>query len=90
MMTKYEEQMYHDIHRIANALEKIAKSLENPLTNVEPQDVSSHINLNLKPVITCPHCVSTNVKALYGMSTIDGKTISTHYICKDCHKEFNV
>ena len=25
MTTKYEEQMYHDIHRIANALERISK-----------------------------------------------------------------
>lgn len=28
MTTRYEEQYYNDIHRIANALEKIAKSFD--------------------------------------------------------------
>lgn len=74
-MTRYEEEYYNDIHRIANALEKIAKSLELEKTD--------------SPTI-CPRCYSTNVKTLYVISKSDGSNTFNHYICEDCHKEFDV
>jgi len=91
-MNKYEEQYYHDIHRIANALEKIAKNLENPLSNQEHQIVSGHINSDIKLSITCPYCNSKNIQYMYGttlMSTNENQ-LSCHYICNDCQKEFDV
>lgn len=39
--------------------------------------------------ICCPKCYSTKVKALYGTSR-DGGENYTHYICNDCHEEFDV
>lgn len=92
MTTKYEEQMYNDIHRIANALEKIAKSLENPLNDKEPQGVSSHINSDIKPSTICLYCGSTNVQYMYGtaLATPTKNQFTCHYICEDCHKEFDV
>ena len=40
--------------------------------------------------VDCPHCASTNVKVLYGTINTDNSHYTKHYICEDCHKEFNV
>lgn len=87
MITKYEEQMYNDIHRIAVALEKIAKSLEQ-----QKQSVYNlcETNNNFKIKATCPSCCSQNVKEMYGTINLDGSNNRTHYMCLDCHKEFDV
>lgn len=38
----------------------------------------------------CPHCYSKNIQAMYGTIKLDGSNQSTHYICEDCHKEFDI
>lgn len=38
----------------------------------------------------CPHCGSKNVQSMYGTINLDGSGQLTHYICKDCQKEFEV
>lgn len=38
--------------------------------------------------VTCPNCYSHNVEMMFGTTTFDGHTM--HYICEDCHKEFDV
>lgn len=60
-------------------------------------DLSVRINeeavnsmLKEKITITCPDCGSINVQHMYTNAALNGKTISTHYICNDCQKEFNV
>lgn len=42
--------------------------------------------------IKCPYCGSTNVQYMYGTASLstEGNQISRHYICKDCHKEFDI
>ena len=47
MATKYEEQMYNDIHRIANALEKIAKSLES----IEKLNFHQNAGIKIAPAV---------------------------------------
>ena len=72
---------YHkDIHRIADALEKIAKSLEITDSNTNPI------------LSTCPYCGSNNIQYMYGTAAMltNKNQLSCHYICKDCHKEFDV
>lgn len=40
--------------------------------------------------VACPYCSSTRVKSLYGTINCDGSNNRIHYICEDCHKEFDV
>ena len=42
--------------------------------------------------ITCPYCGSIDVQYMYGTASLNtkGNQVSRHYICKDCHKEFDV
>lgn len=90
-MTRYEEEYYNDIHRIANALEKIAKSLEKTDVSYDKgvEDYLKKVSGEYNSVI-CPRCYSTNVKTLYVISKSDGSNTFNHYICEDCHKEFDV
>lgn len=53
-MTRYEEQMYNDIHRIADALEKIAKSL----------DGEKKQQLKTIDGVRCPKCGSYKISYL--------------------------
>lgn len=39
---------------------------------------------------TCPYCGSNNVQSMYGTTYLDGINQRIHYICEDCHKEFDV
>lgn len=39
---------------------------------------------------TCPYCGSMRVKSLYGTINCDGSNKRLHYICEDCHKEFDL
>ena len=82
-MTRYEEEYYADIHRIANALEKIAKSLDEKKQQLKKEEES-------KEKVICPHCLSTNVQSLYGTINLDGSNNKIHYICENCQKEFDV
>ena len=79
MTTRYEEQMYNDIHRIAIALEKIAKLLEPPhivineMSEKEKEKCleklqNSYTLSSTLPI--CPHCGSSNVQYMYGTTTI--------------------
>ena len=38
----------------------------------------------------CPHCYSSNIQSMYKTINLDGSNNRAHYICKDCHKEFEV
>lgn len=38
----------------------------------------------------CPNCYSTNIKALSATYNPYDSMCLTHYICQDCHKEFEV
>ena len=40
-------------------------------------------------IITCPNCNSKNTSELWGTS-YGYKVVSTHHICNDCHKEFDL
>lgn len=105
-MTKYEEQYYHDINRIANALEKLVQNttkqiVAQPLskelaeelmekTKREMMDGPSRLHTTGSPQYVCPHCYSTNIRSMYGIINLDGSNDRTHYICNECHKEFDV
>lgn len=64
MTTKYEEQMYNDIHRIANALEKLAKYFTEDsiigvmeMTDEEKEKLLKEFketNHNFTPLTTAP------------------------------------
>lgn len=88
-MTKYEERYYNDVNRIANAIEKIARYFENK--EVKPNIITVN-GLQSSPYQQkCPYCGSYNIQSMYGTIILDGKTTkTTHYMCKDCHKEFDV
>lgn len=42
--------------------------------------------------ITCPYCCSIDVQYMYGTALLstERNEVSRHYICKNCHKEFDV
>lgn len=42
--------------------------------------------------IQCPYCGSKNVQYMYGTTTLltNKNQFSCHYICNECHKEFDV
>lgn len=44
---------------------------------------------NPKQVI-CPHCYSNRVTSLYERMNLDGSNVRKHYICENCHNEFEV
>lgn len=103
MTTKYEEQMYNDIHRIANALEKIAKIFEPPkivVNEMNEEEKEKYLEqlknnkiipnvVGSKPNGFCPRCGSNDICIMYVTSRPCDCEI-THYMCLNCHKEFDV
>ena len=90
-MTKYETQYYYDIHRIADALEKLAQRFtidEEETAKEELPPISTADSSNIQHV--CPFCYSDRIHAMYGTINLDGSNDKTHYICEDCHKEFDI
>lgn len=98
-MTKYEVQFYNDIHRIADALEKLVPIFAKNIEKVKKEEMIKNFvdepihtltieNPNIQYV--CPYCHSKNIKSIYGTINVDGSNHRTHYICGDCHKEFDV
>ena len=85
-MTRYEEQYYHDIHRIANAIEKIAKWFEKIEFSKPDRDinnimyVSSHCpeTTNIGS-LKCPHCGSYKIAYLY-----TNRDEPDRFKCLDC------
>lgn len=44
--------------------------------------------------LACPYCGSNNVQCMYGITALSTNgninKITRHYLCNDCHKEFDV
>lgn len=90
MTTKYEEQYYNDVHRIANALERIAEHYQKGSFALSIDGFNQcEMPLQNKEMITCPRCSSNAISIMYVTSfACDCK--ATHYTCLNCHKEFDV
>lgn len=86
-MTKYEEQYYHDINRIADALEKLVQisTINREDVKEEPSCVST-----VKLHYVCPYCNSRNIQSMYEINNVAANNRKAHYICRDCHKEFDI
>ena len=44
-------------------------------------------------IVICPHCGSNNIQYMYGTALVytgNKNQFTCHYLCKDCHKEFDV
>lgn len=98
-MTKYEEQYYHDIKRIADALEKLVQIFKIDIEDAkrvemakkfmnEPIHTLTIENPNIQYI--CPVCCSKNVHSMYGKINLDGSNNRIHYICENCHTKFDV
>ena len=69
-----------------NVVEVMVDEILNYIKGLRPcEKVSGKYNS-----VICPKCYSANVKALYGTINLDGSGNLHHYICEDCHKEFEV
>jgi len=54
----------------------------------KPTYIHTAVNPNIQYV--CPHCYSNKIHSMYGIINVDGSNLRTHYICEDCHKEFDI
>ena len=62
-------------------------------TNATATAVKKQSTAELKTM--CPHCGSLNTQYMYGTATVydytkGGQSLTSHFLCKDCHKEFDV
>lgn len=105
---KNKNQMYDDIHKIANLLSEIRRNVSSMQCDIQfiyriiqseheekkyPFASAPLFTAREKtdsPKILCPNCYSTNIKVLSATYISYDSTCLTHYICKDCHKEFEV
>lgn len=86
-MTRYEEQYYNDIHRIANALERIANLFEKTEFGKPDRDINNIMKLSSTcPETTsstyskcCPHCGSYKIAYLY-----TNRNEPDRFKCLDC------
>lgn len=78
-----DEYNLNVVEVMVNEIQDIVKGLK-PCEKTEP---------TIGPIITtCPYCGSKNVQYMYGTATLttNKNQMSCHYICEDCHKEFDV
>ena len=71
-----------------NVVEVMLIELQDMVKGLKPCEKTDN------PVI-CPKCYSNNVQCMYGTTTVYNytnnlQTMSSHYMCLDCHKEFDV
>ena len=69
-----------------NAKLKTSEEIDNFID--EPTHIPTAECPNIHYV--CPYCYSKNIQSMYGTIKLDGSGDSTHYICEDCHKEFDI
>lgn len=79
---KKDADYHNDIHRIADALEKIAKSLDGEKKQQQLKTIDD---------VKCPYCGSPDVEYTFGKASISTSTNGPklHYFCKHCHMEFD-
>ena len=99
-LTNNIESIAESLEAINKTLEKLTKVLESE-KEVVSVCYDKGIGDYLKKIsgeynsTTCPYCGSTNVQYMYGTITPFNytnnlQTMSSHYMCLDCHKEFDV
>ena len=63
-----------------------AEKIDNFMDELPHIDTAEYPNIQY----VCPHCYSKNIHCMYGTINLDGSNHRTHYICEDCHTEFDV
>lgn len=69
-----------------NVVEVMVDEIQDIVKGLKPCEKAEG---TIYPTSTCPHCGSSNVQCMFA-ETINGCCVSGHYLCEDCHKEFNV
>lgn len=72
-----------------NVVEVMVNEIQDIVKGLKP--LGEIAESSTEPIATCPYCGSNNVQRMYETVLLtDRKQYSSHYICKDCHKEFDV
>lgn len=87
------EALYNYVNRDScniAVVEKMLDELHYIIMGLQPLDEIAESVID--PIVTCPYCGSNNVQYMYGTAllTTNKNQFSCHYLCKDCHKEFDV
>ena len=85
-MGKIKNFFKENVVRIDEEKLNTSKKIDNFMD--EPTHIPTAEYPNIHYV--CPHCYSKNIQSMYGTINLDGSGDSTHYICEDCHKEFEI
>lgn len=77
-------------YTITGTPQEIKEFIEMVETTATLSTYLSDVVIENSQPIMCPNCYSMRVKSLYETINCDGSNKRLHYICEDCHKEFDL